>query len=72
MQKGAQTMSITESQNLSIHQLCEAIDLLDTCMDDYLYVYDFENESGTGLYSFDDEIPVCVYPDLSIKISELL
>ena len=37
-------MSITESQNLSIHQLCEAIDLLDTCMDDYLYVYDFEND----------------------------
>ncbi len=23
-------------------------------------VYDFENESGTGLYSFDDEIPVCI------------
>ena len=35
-------------------------------------VYDFENESGTGLYSFDDEIPVCIYPDLSIAISELL
>ena len=35
-------------------------------------VYDFENESGTGLYSFDDEIPVCIYPDLSIVISELL
>ena len=32
----------------------------------------FENESGTGLYSFDDEIPVCIYPDLSIAISELL
>ena len=35
-------------------------------------VYDFENESGTGLYSFDDEIPVCIYLDLSIVISELL
>ena len=35
-------------------------------------VYDFENESGTGLYSFDDEIPVCIYPDLSIVMSELL
>ena len=35
-------------------------------------IYDFENESGTGLYSFDDEIPVCIYPDLSIKISDLL
>ena len=35
-------------------------------------VYDLENESGTGLYSFDDEIPVCIYPDLSIVISELL
>ena len=31
-------MSITESQNLSIHQLCEAIDLLDTCMDDYMFM----------------------------------
>ena len=27
---------------------------------------------GWGMASFDDEIPVCVYPDLSIKISELL
>lgn len=35
-------------------------------------VYDFENESGTGLYAFDDDIPVCIYPDLSIKISDLL
>lgn len=35
-------------------------------------VYDFENESGTGLYAFDDDIPVCIYPDLSIRISDLL
>ena len=38
---------------------------------DIVNVYDFENESGTGLYSFEDEIPVCIYPNLSIVISEL-
>ena len=35
-------------------------------------VYDFENENGTCQYSFDNEIPVCIYNDLSIRISELL
>lgn len=35
-------------------------------------VYDFENEKGTCQYSFDDEIPVCIYDSLFIRISELL
>ena len=35
-------------------------------------VYDFENENGTCQYSFDDEIPVCIYNGLGIQISELL
>ena len=35
-------------------------------------VYDFEHNAGTGLYAFDDEIPVSIYPELSIKISDLL
>ncbi|MCI6017231.1 MAG: Uma2 family endonuclease [Clostridiales bacterium] len=35
-------------------------------------VYDFENEIGTGLYSFDDDIPVSIYPGFSIKISDLI
>lgn len=34
--------------------------------------YDFENEKGTHQYSFDDEIPVCIYEDLNIRISALL
>ena len=36
------------------------------------YIYDFENEIGTGLYSFDDDIPVSIYPGFSIKISDLI
>ncbi len=35
-------------------------------------VYDFENEKGTRQYSFDDEIPVCIYEDLNICISALI
>lgn len=35
-------------------------------------VFDFENEKGTYQYSFDDEIPVCIYSDLTVRISELL
>lgn len=35
-------------------------------------VYDFENDKGTCQYNFDDEIPVCIYPNLSVRISELL
>ena len=35
-------------------------------------VYDFEHETGTNQYVFDDTIPVCIYEDLNICISELL
>lgn len=35
-------------------------------------VYDFENDKGTRQYSFNDEIPVCIYPNFAIRISELL
>ncbi len=35
-------------------------------------VFDFEHETGTNQYVFDDTIPVCIYEDLSICISELL
>ncbi len=35
-------------------------------------VYDFEHGSGTNQYIFDDNVPVCIYGDLSICISDLL
>lgn len=35
-------------------------------------VYDFEHNKKTDQYSFDDEIPVCIYDDLLIRISDLL
>ena len=35
-------------------------------------VYDFEHGQGTNQYVFEDEIPVCIYEDLNIRISELL
>ncbi|MDE6892679.1 MAG: Uma2 family endonuclease [Lachnospiraceae bacterium] len=35
-------------------------------------IFDFENEKESGQYSFDNEIPVCIYEDLSICISALL
>lgn len=35
-------------------------------------VYDFEYNEKTEQYSFDDEIPVCIYDDLLIRISDLL
>lgn len=35
-------------------------------------VYDLENEVGTNQYTFNDSIPVCIYNDLSIRISSLL
>lgn len=35
-------------------------------------VYDFENNTGTSQYAFDAEIPVCIFKDLSIRISDLL
>ena len=74
MQKGAQTMSITESQNLSIHQLCEAIDLLDTCMDDYLYVYDFENDFYYISSHAQDRfsLPSCSFHDVALTHSQFV
>ena len=35
-------------------------------------VYDFENESGTNQYTFDDAIPVRIYNDLVICMTKLL
>lgn len=35
-------------------------------------VFDFENERSSNQYSFDDHIPVCIYEDLNVCISELL
>lgn len=35
-------------------------------------VYDFEHNEKTRQYGFDDKIPVCIYEDLLICISELL
>ncbi len=35
-------------------------------------VYDFDRDAGTNLYVFDDCIPVCIYEDLRIRISDLL
>ena len=35
-------------------------------------VYDFERGTGTNQYVFDDEIPVCIYRDLNIRITDLL
>lgn len=34
----------SDFQNISVKQLCEMIDLLRPCMDDYLYVYDLVND----------------------------
>lgn len=31
-------------QNITVQQLCEVIDLMHPCMDDYPYVYDLEND----------------------------
>ena len=35
-------------------------------------VFDFQNERQTGMFSFDDEIPVTIYPDFTIKIADIL
>lgn len=35
-------------------------------------VYDFEHEKQTCQYSFDHDIPVCIFRDLCIKIADLL
>jgi len=33
-----------ENQNISVSQLCQVIDLLNPSIDDYIYVYDFQND----------------------------
>lgn len=35
-------------------------------------VYDFETEEKSNQYNFEDDVPVCIYEDLCINISELL
>ena len=35
-------------------------------------VYDLENDKLTDLYIFEDDIPVCIYDDFKINLSELL
>ena len=35
-------------------------------------VYDLEKEEKSNQYSFEDDIPVCIYDDLSIQISNFL
>ena len=35
-------------------------------------VYDFEFERGTYQYNFEDNVPVCIYDDLTIQIAEFL
>lgn len=35
-------------------------------------VFDFEKEKRSNQYNWDDDIPVCIYEDLSINISKLL
>ncbi len=35
-------------------------------------VYDFVNDTGTTQYTFEDEIPVCIYMGLIIRIAGLL
>lgn len=37
-----------------------------------IMVYDLENGEKSDQYIFDDTIPVCIYNDLSIQLSELL
>lgn len=35
-------------------------------------VYDFETEKKSNQYNFEDDVPVCIYEDLCINITELL
>lgn len=35
-------------------------------------VFDFEHDQKSAQYSFEDEIPVCIYADLALRISDLL
>lgn len=35
-------------------------------------VFDLENEEKSNQYAFDADVPVCIYDNLSIRISDLL
>lgn len=35
-------------------------------------VFDFEHDQESAQYNFDDEIPVCIYADLTIRINDML
>ncbi|MDE7300429.1 MAG: Uma2 family endonuclease [Lachnospiraceae bacterium] len=35
-------------------------------------VFDFEHETESNQYSFDENVPVCIYKDLTINIADLL
>lgn len=35
-------------------------------------VFDFENDKESDMYSFEDNIPVCIFEDLSIRVAELV
>lgn len=35
-------------------------------------VYDFENETKSNQYTFDETVPACIFEDLSIRVSDLL
>lgn len=35
-------------------------------------VFDFEKEKASNQYNFNDNIPVCIYDDLSIRISDFM
>ena len=35
-------------------------------------VFDFENDAKSGQFSFDEDVPVCIYEKFSVNISELL
>ena len=35
-------------------------------------VFDFEHDKGTSQYTFDEEIPVCIYDGITIRIASLL
>ena len=35
-------------------------------------VFDFEHDKNSNQYTFEEEVPVCIYEDLSITITELI
>ena len=41
-------------------------------MNKTINIYDLENDTATGQYSFEESISVNIFPELIIKISDLL